>query len=252
MTTRKPLLWQGKAVLGNGWAWFTGDSGDNTPHQHLAVQLVIAHKDDVHVNIAEYGQVASPAIVIAANIKHQLLPGSALVLYLDPESGLGRALSQRCRTGFLKIDNRVRNLILADSQNQIETDWFRALEKHLGLSVVQIENANLSDRVHKLILSLPARSEIPKRLGQLAAETSLSPSRLRHRLSAVAGMPFRAYMRWLRLQRALAFAASGASLTAAAHGAGFSDVAHLTRTMRRHFGVAPRDVLKALRMSQNP
>ncbi|MAL03739.1 MAG: AraC family transcriptional regulator, partial [Arenimonas sp.] len=36
-------------------------------------------------------------------------------------------------------------------------------------------------------------------------------------------------------------------LTRAAQDAGFADAAHLTRTMQRHFGVAPSDVIQALR-----
>jgi AraC-like DNA-binding protein len=60
-------------------------------------------------------------------------------------------------------------------------------------------------------------------------------------------MPLRPYLRWLRLRQALELAAGGTSLTQAAQDAGFSDAAHLTRTMRRHFGVAPSNVVRALR-----
>ena len=46
-------------------------------------------------------------------------------------------------------------------------------------------------------------------------------------------------MLWLRLERAVAVFAAGGSLTDAAHAAGFADSAHLSRTFRRMFGLAP-------------
>jgi AraC family transcriptional regulator len=52
------------------------------------------------------------------------------------------------------------------------------------------------------------------------------------------GLPFRTYLLWLRLTKAVESMAAGASLTEAAHEAGFADSAHFSRTFRRMFGVA--------------
>lgn len=60
-----------------------------------------------------------------------------------------------------------------------------------------------------------------------------------HWFAEVSGLPFRAYVRWLRLQRAVRTLADGSTLTEAAHWAGFSDSAHLTRTFVATFGVRP-------------
>ena len=81
----------------------------------------------------------------------------------------------------------------------------------------------------------------------MAAEAALSPSRFAHVFRAETGMPVRPYLRWLRLALALRAASEGGSLTEAAHRAGFADAAHLSRTMRRHFGVSPGSVLGSLR-----
>ena len=53
--------------------------------------------------------------------------------------------------------------------------------------------------------------------------------------------------RWVRMLHAVEALAQGASLTAAAHDAGFTDSAHLTHTFRDHFGLAPTDLLAATR-----
>ncbi|WP_330231773.1 helix-turn-helix domain-containing protein [Nocardia sp. NBC_00508] len=55
------------------------------------------------------------------------------------------------------------------------------------------------------------------------------------------GLPLRPYARWLRFQRAVELIATRRSVTAAAHGAGFADSAHLTRTCRGMFGGPPSD-----------
>jgi AraC-like DNA-binding protein len=61
-----------------------------------------------------------------------------------------------------------------------------------------------------------------------------------HLFRAGTGLPLRRYALLLRLRAALAVALRGATLTEAAHAAGFSDSAHLSRTFREHFGLPPR------------
>ena len=56
---------------------------------------------------------------------------------------------------------------------------------------------------------------------------------------AETGTSFRAYLLWLRINLAIRAVMAGASWTEAAHEAGFSDSAHLTRTHKRMFGIEP-------------
>lgn len=80
-------------------------------------------------------------------------------------------------------------------------------------------------------------------LGAVAKKVFLSPSRLRHLLRAKTGGGFRAQVRWRRLLRAWQLARSGATLSQAAFGAGFTDGAHLSRSVRELFGLPPSAVL---------
>lgn len=78
----------------------------------------------------------------------------------------------------------------------------------------------------------------------LATCVHLSPSRFRHLFRSEMGMSVQSYLRWKRLMTALYTSAQGASLTEAAHSAGFADSAHLTRVFRATFGMQPSHIFK--------
>ena len=63
--------------------------------------------------------------------------------------------------------------------------------------------------------------------------------RLQHLFRDQVGVPIRRYLLWHRYLTALSLLADGASVTRAAHAAGFADSAHLTRTAVRMNGFTP-------------
>lgn len=77
------------------------------------------------------------------------------------------------------------------------------------------------------------------RLAEAAAAAHVSPSRLTHAFSHETGIPFRRYVPWTRIRRAVQEVSDGANLTDAAMNAGFSDSAHLSRVFRDNFGLPP-------------
>ncbi len=97
-----------------------------------------------------------------------------------------------------------------------------ALPDPRALAMIDYARTHLDDGV-----TLPAA----------AADVGLSASRARHLFVAHTGLPFKAYMRWLRLAQAVSLYATGRSLTEAAHDAGFADSAHFSRTFKRTFGL---------------
>lgn len=240
-------VWQGDASIGVGWAAFVGHAGDNHPHAHHALQLAVAEAGDVVVQAGRQGEVTAPGILIDAGVVHRLKPGRVWLFYVEANGGAGKALSNQCREGMRTLsDIERRELLVRWSAASVEGPG--PLLDTLGI-VVRPSAAppEREDRVDRIIASLAHRLEDATSLTELAAEAALSPSRFRHLVSERVGMPLRPYMRWLRLQHALELAAQGASLTEAAQSACFADAAHLTRTMRRHFGVAPSAVLALLR-----
>ncbi|HRQ64244.1 MAG TPA: AraC family transcriptional regulator [Xanthomonadaceae bacterium] len=247
--------WQGRVVLGHGWAAFDGYAGNTRPHAHHALQLVLATEGKVVVSLPGRATLRTPGMLIDADVVHAVAANSApmRILFVDRESGAGRRLACACGPGYRLLD--------ADQRDALLSDWPRSEASHAevalrpllirlrcpagGAQPAAVRSA--AERVARIIESLPGRTSLDLDQRALAAEAALSPSRFAHLFKAHTGMPIRPYLRWLRLHRALAATARGAMLTESAHAAGFSDAAHFTRTMRRHFGVAPSQVIGALR-----
>lgn len=95
-----------------------------------------------------------------------------------------------------------------------------------------------ASRIEKSIVGWRRGSTSPVSLSDVAALVGLSPGRTRRLFVQQTGLPLRTYLLWLRPTRALELFAGGASLTEAAHAAGFSDSAHPSRTFHRMFGIA--------------
>ena len=85
------------------------------------------------------------------------------------------------------------------------------------------------------------------RLTTLAARAGLSPSRFLHLFKAETGVPLRRYRIWNRMGAPrFAPCGEGASLTEAAHAAGFASSAHFSSAFRDMFGMMPSELAKAL------
>src|SRR5262249_60462293 len=82
----------------------------------------------------------------------------------------------------------------------------------------------------------------------LADAMGMSSGRLMHVFTESVGIPLRPYLAWLRVQRAACAVLAGASVTEAAHVAGFADAAHMSRTFRRRLGFPP-SALRRMRSS---
>jgi len=93
--------------------------------------------------------------------------------------------------------------------------------------VVAVQRALRSSPAHA-----PDRSEAARMAG-------LSDSRFSHLFREQVGTSYQRYRLWVRARAAIEALVAGESITRAALDAGFSDHAHLTRTMRRLVGQPP-------------
>ncbi|MCX4691104.1 helix-turn-helix transcriptional regulator [Streptomyces sp. NBC_01408] len=202
-----------------------------TAHAHHSVQVVAALDGDDLLLAGPSGEpFACRAYVVPAGVRHAVLRGTerGLLLHYDPASAAGRLLTARAGVaeGLLPPGLPAEPFDAACALDRVLlAEVLPAAARHPGLA--------------RVVAWLPGRDGV--RLSEAAAVAGLSESRLAHLFRAELGLPFRSYVLWLRLMRAAELAARGHTLTDAAHGAGFSDGAHLSRVCRRMFGIAPSE-----------
>jgi AraC-like DNA-binding protein len=175
---------------------------------------------------------------------------TVLIGFVDAESDLGGALCER-----------IEHDISCVSENEVAR-WRAALRDPLSDEGVerwvrtellhQRRAVKIHPRVNRVIKYVrESLGDSPDfSLDALAALSGLSPSRFMHVFTESVGVPLRPYILWLRVQQAACELMSGANITQAAHTAGFSDAAHLTRTFRRMLGTTPTELTFRKRMSK--
>lgn len=215
-------------------------------HAHHAIQLV--------VNLGGWFTLSSPdgppasgdVVAVAADAPHRFRSeGLTAILFVEPESRIGRAIDRRLFQGAPIVpapppSPRILQRLVACREDQCDLEpAARALFADLAADATADP---VDARIAHVIAWAGEQLEGPVSLTEAADEIGLSPGRLRHLFVAQTGLPFKTYLLWLRLNRAVACRVAGASLTQAAHEAGFADSAHFSRTFRRMFGVQPATV----------
>lgn len=223
--------WTGCLALGPHWLLYAGAVGPTAEHRHHAVQ-VIAATNRVTVTIRSE-PVTSGLIVVPADVPHQIIDGTlnATVLFIDAD-----ALPTTLPAPPASLSEAI-----ADPDQVTYTDVLRTAEAMLSaIGAPAASRPKLSNEVEAAIQLLDR--DLAATAARLARHVGLSPGELSRRFSREVGIPFRSYRRWRRLLLAVEALAQGANLTDAAHSAGFSDSAHLTRTFRAMFGIAPSEL----------
>ena len=76
-------------------------------------------------------------------------------------------------------------------------------------------------------------------LADVASELHVSYTGASQLFSRAVGVPFRTYQHWIKCIRAWEHFSADVKLTEIAHAAGFTDLAHLSRTWLRKYGMTP-------------
>lgn len=248
---RVSSAWRGRVFLGIGDMLYVGPVGPTTLHGHHAFQLVLTRAGPMTLRgHDETSAVACEGAVVPSDAAHAVVVGcrSAVMLYVEPEGADGRRLRalapprDRGPAGWRERGHPLAARVCLDLPGTWdEADRFRAamIDALVGPA------ARPTPQHPALLRALPriqAALDRPVRLGAIAEDVGLSESRLAHLFAEELGLPFRTYVAWLRLRRAAGSLQAGASITTAAHDAGFADSAHFTRTFRRMFGIVPSDI----------
>lgn len=242
---RNQSPWAGRAAVGFGWGYFQGNIGDNQPHQHHAMQIVVA-RNTLHIWLDDAGWREFCGIIVGPGVLHQLSDADETMrmLYLEPESEQARRIARRLHAGWQELSHAEASGLWERFEDPNIHDFKRVAADLLCPGANGVDEPPSDALIQRLLQDLP--HPLPDRITvpQLAQRVHLSPSRFQHRFVRHTGMAVRPYLRWLRLLTALTAIARKASLTQAAVEAGFADAAHFSRTFRRHFGFAPRHLLR--------
>lgn len=220
------------------------------PHAHQAIQVVFGCAGPVGLRASEQEAWRSyPLGIVASQEPHSLDATGATynaVIFIEPETAQGRALTERhLQGGVASVDDAAVRTRCAD----LFAAWLAGPPKtHLTALSTQVVAALAGDTAPTIVTDariLRATEYIRSRLDravtldEVAAQVFLSPERFRHLFVEQTGMGLRPYVLWRRFILAWDLLAQGESVTGAAHGAGFSDAAHFTRTSTQMFGFPP-------------
>lgn len=241
----RAYFWEG------GWIGVGQAGGVVPPHAHHAVQISLGLDGPLRLRAGDGDWETHRGGIVLPDVTHSFDASGTVVvmLFVDPESREGRWLRRS----------------LAGPITGLTAERFECCLP--GLRVFQdrpldaAETARLvTSIVHNLCVGPPPTHPLDKRvaraleviresdasripLDDVARMVFLSPSRFAHLFAEEVGLPFRRYVLWRKLSRALQAIGRGSSLSAAAHASGFADSAHLTRTFYQMFGMAPTAML---------
>jgi len=238
---------QAKLAIAEGvsvWVMEAPDGfGEPDFHSHHALQISLALAGTL--TLATHDRVHhGPALAVASDAPHRLGGHGLIVLvFVEPESPIGRALSLSFASEpIVALDAERLEPAMAPLRATFDEKLDRAALLAAGHAALQAlapppAAAPIDPRVRRIIDHAIANLERPLTLVDGAHGVHLSPGRLRHLFVEQTGLAFKTYLLWLRLMKAIERYSEGRSLTEAAHDAGFADSAHFSRTFRRTFGV---------------
>lgn len=240
--------WRGRLILLPGLVLYVGQGGHADTHQHHAVQLVWSLEGEVNLQLGGRS-LATAVTLIPASTPHALDVRGPVVMWLvERHAALGLALDELARG---EHEAAVHAELTATGPPDIAgpTDalasWAAgALRRLTGVTSLE---GSVSEPIVRVLAAVDTGA-----LNELAAAAKvacLSPTRLTHRFGAEVGLPFRRFVLWSRVKRAVIAVQAGHDLTRAAIEAGFADSAHFSRTFRKTIGLAPSSVLPFLEIA---
>jgi len=218
------------------------------PHAHGALQLSVGIDGSPRVWLDGAWR-RSRGVLIETDTKHAFDCDGQLTAigWIEGESRLAEQLRDRVLEGrpYALLDEPLCEH-LADGLGPAFgkttgcPEAYKRWRDALGWLAIDVTpEPEYDERIAAVLDHLRATPSPPPSIQDLTRIAHLSESRLQHLFRDQVGVPIRRYLLWHRYLTALSLLADGASVTRAAHAAGFADSAHLTRTAVRMNGFTP-------------
>lgn len=216
------------------------------PHSHHAIQIVITTQGEAGINAGD-GWLSGRGIIVPPDVVHSYSGQGAFgaMLFVDPESIEGTWLRSTIADRITIVpDSRVApaaNALREFCESPFASMEIGALMRYAVQSLCAgvLPTRHPDPRITKVLDIIASSNNLRISLEQAAASAFLSPSRFQHLFKQQVGLPFRRYMLWRKVTRAMIAIARERTLSAAAQASDFADAAHLTRTFHQMFGLPP-------------
>lgn len=221
-------------------------------HAHHAIQIVAALNGEIAARGADDRWQTGRGIIIGPDVEHSYdaRDAFAAMLFVDPESTEGIWLRASLQDEITIVPEQRVLACTAEltrfRERPLESMEIGALIRHCvqALSAGAPPARRLDPRVTRVLRQIQRSDDLRMSLESAAAAAFLSPSRFAHLFKQQLGLPFRRYLLWRKVTRAMLAIGREGTATAAAHAADFADAAHLTRTFCQMFGIPPSVMLR--------
>ncbi len=239
-------LWDG------GFAALGRSEGLVPPHEHHAIQIVLGVDGAVGVQGRRGSWQMASGVIVRPDVVHSYNGNGAVgaMIFVDPESAEGVWLKTSLRADITIVpESRIATCASALRtflESPLESLEVGSLLRHCvhALCAGAPPSRRLDERVTRVLAAIRASDQLRISVEEAAALAFLSPSRFAHLFKQQVGLPFRRYMLWRKLSRAMLVIGRERTISTAAHEADFADAAHLTRTFYQMFGLPPSVMMR--------
>lgn len=189
--------------------------------------------------------------VVPPNEPHEIRSDDPVVwdLLLEPESVDVAAMLKALPHRISRPDANYQRLQAAFRTWLDDTDTLDhtapAIDaKFLGTSIAP---RRLDPRIQAIVAAIRAEPCTHRLATDCAREVGLSFSRFVHLFKTQVGVSFRAFCAWKRARALLPFVATAHNLTDLALHIGYPDSTHFSHSIRRIYGLRPRDIVTGSR-----
>jgi len=248
-------LWRGapRWYLWDGGFMAMGTSEGVVPaHAHHAIQIVFAITGRARIAEEDGEWRAGRGLIVMPDVVHRYgaFDGVGAMVFVDPESTEGTWLRTTVTEDITILPDARVELAGRELQRFIEQPLeamdIGALIRHSVASFCAgaPPARRLDARITRVLKEVAESEDLRISAETAAASVFLSPGRFQHLFKQQVGLPFRRYMLWRKLTRAMLAIGRERTLTAAAQASDFADAAHLTRTFYQMFGIPPSVMMR--------
>ena len=239
-------LWDGGFMLvGRG-------TGIVPPHAHHAIQIGISVDGAARIKGAAGEWMTGTGVIVREDVEHtwDANGASGAMVFVDPESIEGAWL----RSSLTAEITMVPDTRTAPCAAALRTFCERPFDAMSPVDLIRHCVAalctgapparRLDERVTAVLAAIRTSDDLRLSLEDAAAMAHLSAGRFAHLFKEQVGLPFRRYMLWRKLTRAMLSIGRERTIAAAAHASDFADAAHLTRTFYQMVGLPPSVLMR--------